>query len=58
MPPPDSKVQGANMGPTWGPQDPGESHIGHMNLAFLELMKAQQRTAVMIALLLDWTSCS
>ena len=58
MPLPDSKVQGAKMRRTWGQQDPGGSHIGHMNLAILELMKAQQRTAVMIALLLDWTSCS
>ena len=30
---PDSKVHGANMGPTWGQQDPGGSHIGPMNFA-------------------------
>ena len=30
---PDSKVYGANMGPTWGRQDPGGSHVGPMNLA-------------------------
>ena len=30
---PDSKVHGANMGPTWGRQDPGWPHVGHMNLA-------------------------
>ena len=30
---PDSKVHGANMGPTWGQQDPGRPHVGHMNLA-------------------------
>ena len=29
----DSKVHGANMGPTWGRQDPGQPHVGHMNLA-------------------------
>ena len=29
----DSKVYGANMGPTWGRQDPGGSHVGPMNLA-------------------------
>ena len=29
---PDSKVHGANMGPSWGRQDPGGSHVGHMNL--------------------------
>ena len=30
---PDSKVHGANMGPIWGRQDPGGTHIGPMNLA-------------------------
>ena len=30
---PDSKVHGANMGSTWGWQDPGGPHVGHMNLA-------------------------
>ena len=30
---PDSKVHGANMGPIWGRQDPGGSHVGHMNFA-------------------------
>ena len=30
---PDSKVHGANMGPTGGRQDPGGPHVGHMNLA-------------------------
>ena len=30
---PDSKIYGANMGPTWGRQDPGGPHIGHMNFA-------------------------
>ena len=30
---PDSKVYGANMGPTWGRQDPGGPKIGPMNLA-------------------------
>ena len=29
---PDSKVYGANMGPTWGRQDPGGPHVGPMNL--------------------------
>ena len=27
---PDSKVHGANMGPIWGRQDPGEPHVGPM----------------------------
>ena len=30
---PDSNVYGANMGPTWVQQDPGEPHVGPMNLA-------------------------
>ena len=28
-----NKVYGANMGPTWGRQDPGGPHVGHMNFA-------------------------
>ena len=31
-PTPDNKVYGANMGPTWGRQDPGGSHVGNMSL--------------------------
>ena len=31
---PNGKVHGANMGPTWGRQDPGGPHVGPMNLAF------------------------
>ena len=30
---PESKVHGANMGPIWGRQDPGGSHVGPVNLA-------------------------
>ena len=30
---PNSNVNGTNMGPTWGRQDPGGSYVGHMNLA-------------------------
>ena len=33
---PDSRVHGANMGPTWGRQDPGWPHVGPMNLAICE----------------------
>ena len=28
-----SKIHGANMGPTWSRQDPGGSHVGSMNFA-------------------------
>ena len=34
---PDSKVRGANMGPTWGRQDPGGLHVGPMNLAIRDI---------------------
>ena len=30
---PDSKVYGANTGPTWGRQDPGGLQVGPMNFA-------------------------
>ena len=35
---PDSKVHGANMGPTWGRQAPGGSHVGPMNLAIWDIL--------------------
>ena len=34
---PDSKVNGANMGPTWGRQDPGGPRVGPMNLAIWDV---------------------
>ena len=37
---PDSKVHRANMGPTWGQQDPGGPHVGHVNLAIWVLIVA------------------
>ena len=30
---PDNKVNGANMGPTWGLRDPGGPHVGNMKLS-------------------------
>ena len=30
---PDNKVNGANMGPIWGRQDPGGHHVGPMDFA-------------------------
>ena len=30
---PDSKAHGAIMGPIWGQQDPGGTHVGPMNFA-------------------------
>ena len=35
---PDSKVHGANMGPTWGWKDPGGFHVGPINFALWDLM--------------------
>ena len=37
---PDCKVHGANMGPIWGQQDPGEPHVGPMNLAIWEAINS------------------
>ena len=39
---PDSKVHGANMGPTLGQQDPGGPHVGHVNLAIWDLYSTEQ----------------
>ena len=33
---PESKVHETNMGPIWGRQDPGGSHVGPMNFAVFE----------------------
>ena len=41
---PDIKVQGANMEPFLGRQDPGEPHVGHMNLAISVLIHIQTYT--------------
>ena len=35
---PDSKVHGAHMGPTWGRQDPGGPHVGHVNLVIWDML--------------------
>ena len=40
---PNNKVHGANMRPTWGRQDPGVPHVGHMNLA-IWVVTVQVRT--------------
>ena len=37
----DSKVYGANMGPIWGQQDPGEPHAGPMNFAIWVELKSK-----------------
>ena len=46
---PDNKVHRADMGPTWGRQDPGRPHIGHMNLALWAVLpRGLSNTMVMI----------
>ena len=35
---PDSKVHGANMGPTWVLSAPDEPHVGPMNLAIRDIL--------------------
>ena len=37
---PDSKAHGTNMGPIWGRQDPGGTHVGPMNFAIWDVMWA------------------
>ena len=34
---PENKVHGANMGTTWGRQDPGGPHVGHVNFAIWDM---------------------
>ena len=34
---PDKKVHGANMGPTWGRQNPGGPHVGPMNFVIWDI---------------------
>ena len=41
---PDSKVHGANMGPTWGREDSGGLHVGHMYLVIWVLYPNQSST--------------
>ena len=36
---PDSKVNGANMEPIWGRQDPGGPHVGSMNFAIWDMAR-------------------
>ena len=43
---PDSKVHWANMGPTWGRQDPGGPHVGPMNFAIWVAMDTGRSTMV------------
>ena len=51
---PDSKVHGANMGPTWDLSAPGGSHVGPMNLAiwdgYLHPRNARRHTTVAMVL--------
>ena len=39
---PDSKVHGANMGPTWVLSAPGEPHVGPMNLTIWDISHIYQ----------------
>ena len=44
---PDSKVHGANMGPTWVLSAPDGPHVGPMNLAIRVLIKGAPATALL-----------
>ena len=48
---PDSKVHRANMGPIWGRQVPGGSHVGPMNFAFWGMFLSSE-----IEVLVHWHS--
>ena len=39
---PDSRVQGANMGPIWGRQDPCGPHVGPINFAIWVIVNITQ----------------
>ena len=40
---PDNKVHGTNMGPIWGREDPGGSHVGPMNFAIWDCLSLEKR---------------
>ena len=42
---PDSKVHGADIGPTWGRRDPGGPHVGHVNLVILVLYELRAQSS-------------
>ena len=50
-PPPDSKVQGANMGPTWVLSAPDGPHFGPMNLGIRAMMLVWLYYTVRIAII-------
>ena len=37
----DNKVHGANMGTTWGRQDPGGPHVGPMNFDIWDIISTE-----------------
>ena len=42
---PDSKFHGANMGATWGRQDPEGPHVGLVNLALWEYLETSNHNS-------------
>ena len=55
---PDSKVHGANVGPTWGQQGPGGPHVGPMNLAIWVCMKVVINYSGVCSARLKWSIIS
>ena len=49
---PDSKVHGANMGPTWDRQGPGGPHVGPMKFAIWDVFWV---TPLVLGQLYDYT---
>ena len=55
---PDSKVYGANMGPTRGRQDPGGPHVGPMNLAIWDSMSIYKLSKILaMSMLFNENAC-
>ena len=60
---PDNKVHGANMGPIWGRQVPGGSHVGPMNFAFWGMFLSSEIEVLVhwhsgMAIVFKYISCS
>ena len=47
---PDSKIHGANMGPTWVPSDPDGPHVGPMNLAIRDVYEVGKKNSLTLGL--------
>ena len=44
---PENKAHGANMGPSWGREDPGGPHVGPMNFAVWDHSNTSDETSTL-----------